>query len=64
MKKLLSLITSLAILTIVVAGCGSKEAEETGPVADPNAAVSDKPATKTGAGGGPLAPPPIEETGK
>lgn len=64
MKKILSLFASLAVLSIVVAGCGSKEAEETGPVADPNAAVPQEAGTKPAAGGGPVQAPSIEETGK
>ena len=64
MKKILSLFASLAVLLIVVAGCGSKEPEATGPVADPNAAVPKDPGAKPAGGGGPMQAPPLEETGK
>jgi len=60
MKKILSLFASLAVLSIVVAGCGSKEPEATGPVADPNAAVPKEQGSKPAGGGGPVQAPGIE----
>lgn len=60
MKKILSLFASLAVLSLVVAGCGSGESEATGPVADPNAAVPKDAGSKPAAGSGPVQAPSIE----